>query len=406
MANTSRRSQELPVSATRKLTPYALKAKEEGVKVYHLNIGDPDVKTPEVLIDVLHKWEINPIRYANSVGEKVFLDAMVEYYSRLGYKIESKDLIATIGGTEALSFILFSICDQGDEVIVFEPFYSAYSTIASMLNIKLIPIETDISNGFHLPKRAEIEKVITSKTKAILYCSPNNPTGAAFSHDEIGMLVDIAKDKNLYLVADEVYREYIFSGVDHVSLFEFFSVIPDQAIIADSLSKRYSLCGARLGIITTLNKDIISSCTKLAQGRLSGGFIDQIMASKMNEVTKEYTIQVQKEYEARRDLLFEELNAIPGVMTPKSEGAFYAMVKLPVENAEDFSIWLLENFRKDNETVMLAPGVGFYAEPDKGLDEVRIAYVLNQEDLRKSIEIIREGLEAYGSSKSKIQNPK
>jgi aspartate aminotransferase len=399
-AKISSRLSSLPVSSVRKLTPYAVDAKKSGIKILHLNIGDPDIKTPEVMIDVLRNWSINPIRYAQSNGEPHFIKAMLSYYARLGFTdLSEKEIIATVGGSEAVNLAFYSVCAPGEEILVFEPFYSNYASCAHYTGINLVAVPAGRETNFHLPSKEEIEKKITDKTKAILYCSPGNPTGAVFSKEEVELLVEIAKEHNLFLISDEVYREYIFEG-EHTSLLSYINEIPGNAILLDSLSKRYSLCGARLGVIVSKNEDLIKGIVKLAQTRLSGGLIDQEMASKMGEVPDSYIDGVREEYKKRRDVLYEGLTAIEGVEMSVPEGAFYTMVTLPAPDAEDFAIFLLKEFRIDNETVMVAPGQGFYSTPEVGKSQVRIAYVLNTEDLKRAINIIKLGLEQYRKIKA------
>jgi aspartate aminotransferase len=351
------------------------------------------------MIDVLKNWTINPIRYAQSNGEPHFIKAMLAYYAKLGFSdLAEKEIIATVGGSEAVNLSFYAVASPGEEILVFEPYYSNYASCAHYAGINLVAVPAGVETNFHLPSKEEIVKKITPKTKAILYCSPGNPTGAVFSKEEVELLVEIAKEHNLFLISDEVYREYIFEG-EHASLLSYINEIPDKAILLDSLSKRYSLCGARLGVIISKNEDLIKGIIKLAQARLSGGLIDQEMASRMNEVPDSYIEEVREEYKKRRDVLYEGLTSIEGVKMSVPEGAFYTMVTLPVEKAEDFAIFLLKEFRVDNETVMLAPGAGFYATPGVGVDQVRIAYVLNTDDLKRAINIIRLGLEEYKKSK-------
>jgi aspartate aminotransferase len=386
----------VPASPIRKLVPYANEAKKQGVKVYHLNIGDPDVETPEVMMNVLRNWHDNPIRYGQSQGEPVFLKALKTYYHGLGYSfIDVPDIQVTSGGSEAISLALFATCEPGDEVLVFEPLYTNYNTYAVVNGVKLVPVRTRAEDGFHLPKQKEIEKKITKKTKAILYCSPNNPTGTVFTPSEVEGLVALAKKHNLFLLADEVYREYVYDGKKQTSLLTYMHKIPKQAILLDSMSKRYSLCGVRLGALISLNEKIMAGVLRIAQGRLSAGFVDQAIAAKLTEVPQSYLESVNKEYEKRRDVLHEGLKKIPGVVIPKPEGAFYAIVGLPVDDAEDFCRWLLTDFRDNNETVMLAPAAGFYATPGLGKNEVRIAYVLNVQKLTRCIELIAKALKIY-----------
>lgn len=397
----SKRGKELPVSAVRRLTPYAQAAKEQGVKLYHLNIGDPDIETPQVLLDVLKHWKKHTIAYAQSSGDTSFINALVTYYNKVSKnKIVEKNIISTVGGSEAISMTLYAITDPGDEILLFEPYYSNYSAFAAISGVHISAIPTSIDDGFHLPPAAEIEKYITPKTKALMYCSPGNPTGTVYTKDEVERLVAIAKKYNLYLISDEVYREYVFDGKKSVSLLNYFEEITDNAIIVDSLSKRYSLCGARLGAVVTYNEKVIAAVNKLAQARLSAGLIDQVMAAKINEVPKTYMQNVLIEYQNRRDFLYDSLMAIPSIYLAKPEGAFYTMVSLPVKNAEDFCIYLLNTFRSNNETVMLAPGNGFYSTKGKGENEVRIAYVLNRKDLGVSISILKQALTKYNQRKS------
>jgi aspartate aminotransferase len=395
-AQVSQRLTSLPVSATRKLTPFALEAKKSGVKVLHLNTGDPDIKTPEVMINALRNWSINPIRYAQSSGEPHFIKALLSYYSKIGFpEISETEIIATVGGSEAVNLSFYSVASPGEEILTFEPFYSNYASVAHFMGgLKIVTVPAGKETNYHLPSREVIESKISEKTRAILYCSPGNPTGAVFSKEEVELLVSIAKDHNLFLISDEVYREYIFEG-EHTSLLSYMDEIPENAILLDSLSKRYSLCGARLGVIISKNTELIKGITKLTQVRLSGGLIDQEMASHLTEVPDSYIEDVKTEYKKRRDVLYEGLTAIDGVEMSIPEGAFYSMITLPVENAEDFSIFLLNKFRIDNETVMLAPGAGFYATEGVGKNQVRIAYVLNTDDLKRAINIIKLGLEAY-----------
>lgn len=393
----SNRLGTMPVSAVRKLAPYAVETKKQGVKVYHLNIGDPDVKTPDVMINALRDWDMNPIRYAQSPGEPEFIQSLQTYYHGLGHNfLQTKDIIVTVGGSEGIVMALFAVANPGDEVLVFEPFYSNYAACAAFAGVNFVAVPTSIDEGFHLPSRELILSKITDKTRAILYCSPGNPTGTVYTKEEVELLVSIAKEKNLFLISDEVYREYIFTDQPHTSLLSYMQDIPEHAIMLDSLSKRYSLCGARLGVICSLNEDIMKGVMKIAQSRLSGGIIDQVVGAKLTEVPQSYIDDVQKEYKKRRDVLYEGLSAIPGVSLAMPEGAFYTMVSLPVENAEDFAIWMLKEYRSaENATVMVAPGAGFYATTGVGMNQVRIAYVLNCDDLKKCIAILKDALEMY-----------
>jgi len=392
----SNRLLKVPASPIRKLVPYAQETKRQGVKVLHLNIGDPDIKTPKVMVDVLKGWSENPIPYGQSQGELKFLDSLVFYYDKIGYSfIDEKDILVTTGGSEAISMAFFATCEVGDEVIVFEPFYTNYNSYAAVTNIKLVPVRTYGENGFHLPKRRLIEEKITKKTKAILICNPSNPTGTVYTRQEMDMLTDLAKKYNLFLISDEVYREFVYDGKKQVSILEYMKKLPKQTILLDSLSKRYSLCGARLGMMVSLNEEVIAGALRIAQGRLSSGYVDQRIAEKLTEVPDSYFKEVHREYQKRRDVLFHGLKKIPGVFLEKPEGAFYTIVKLPVTDSENFCQWLLTKFRHNNTTVMLAPAAGFYATPGLGANEVRIAYVINTRDLEKAIEILEQALVEY-----------
>jgi aspartate aminotransferase len=405
MMKLSLRLDVVPASPIRKLVPLAVKAKREGVRVYHLNIGDPDIKTPEVMIDVLHRWKINPIGYGQSQGEPVFLEALRTYYHRSGFRfIESAHLQATSGGSEAISMAMFAVCDPGDEILTFEPLYTNYNSYAAITGVTLTAIATTIKTGFHLPPQKDIEKRISKKTKAILFCNPNNPTGTVYRKEEVDMLVSLAKKYGLYLLSDEVYREYTYDGKQHVSLLSYMQAIPEHAIVLDSMSKRYSLCGVRLGALVSLNADIMAGVLRIAQGRLSAGLVDQYIAAELTAVPDSYFRDTHREYEKRRDVLYEGLKKIHGVIIPKPEGAFYAIVGLPVADSERFCQWLLTDFRDSSassgqaETLMLAPASGFYATKGKGKNEVRIAYVLNTKDLKRCIDLLRTALKVYNTT--------
>ncbi len=393
----SLRAQNFPQSPIRKLVSLAEQAKKEGITVYHLNIGDPDIETPTVMLKALHNWNRNPIAYAHSKGIPGFLEALKSYYHTLNYRFIGVDhLQVTLGGSEALAFALFATTQgAGDEVLVFEPFYANFAAIAAFSGVKLVAVRTRAENGFRLPERREVEKKISKKTKAILYCNPNNPTGTLYTKSEIEMLIDICKKRGLFLLADEVYREFVYEGKKQVSLLEYMQDIPQNAVVIDSLSKRYSLCGARLGVVVSLNRQLMFATLKLAQARLSAGLIDQIMASELTKVPQKYLQSVNQEYQKRRDLVFKKLKQIPGVIIKKPEGAFYMMVSLPVKNSEDFCQWLLTDFRDKGETVMLAPAAGFYLTPGLGENEVRLAYVISRPKLKRAIELLQIALTRY-----------
>jgi len=391
----SKRLEDLPVSAIRKLTPFATQARKQGVTVLGLNIGDPDIKTPEVMIDVLKNWQQNPIGYAPAQGREDFLESLQKYYVKIGFNFDQSEIIATVGGSEALAFAFFATCEWGDEALVFEPFYSNYAVLAALTGVKLKAVPTSIAEGFHLPSTEEIEKYISPKTRAVLFSNPCNPTGTVYTQAEIERLVTLAKKHHLFLMSDEVYREFLFVDRKHVSIASYFDEIPDQAILLDSLSKRYSLCGARLGLLVTKNKEILAGVMKIAMSRLSGGLIDQAVGAALSQVPEEYFEEVHTEYKKRRDILFSGLKKIPGVTISEPEGAFYVMVGLPVTGSEDFCKWLLTDFRVDNTTVMMAPGPGFYVTEGKGRQEARIAYVLEEKKLRQAIAILEKALQQY-----------
>lgn len=394
---------ELPVSSVRRLIPYANKAKDDGVTVYHLNIGEPDIKSPSVMIEALKNWNINPIAYAPSGGTKDYLNALKWYYQKLGHTyISTKDILGTTAGSEAINMAMFATCNPGDEIIVFEPFYSSYATSAKLWGITLVPVETMLENGFHLPSRLAIERKIGPKTKAILYSSPCNPTGVVYRTAEVAMLLDISRQYNLFLISDEVYREYTFTDEPATSLLSYMRDLPEQAIVLDSLSKRYSICGARLGCLVSLNQDILAGALKFAMSRLSGGLVDQYIGAQLTEVPDSYIENIRKEYKARRDVVFEGLQSIGGIRVSQPEGAFYIFAELPVENAQDFCIWLLEKYRDNGETVMLAPGVGFYATRGKGENTVRIAYVLEIPKLKRALEMLKGALHQYCHSRPDV----
>lgn len=398
LASVSKRLASVPASPIRKLVPFAEAAKKEGVKVYHFNIGDPDVLTPDAMIDVLHSWQRNPVGYANSHGEAPLLDSLKKYYHGLGATfLETENIQVTMGGSEAISWAMFATCEAGDEIIVFEPFYTNYNSYAIVHGVTLVPVLTTAQTGFHLPLLDAIEKKITRKTKAILICTPSNPTGTVYTKEEMEMLVVLAKKHGLFLMSDEVYREYAYDGRKQTSLLSYMQEIPNQAIVLDSLSKRYSACGIRIGALVSLNTDVMSGVLRIGQGRLSAGLVDQAMAAELIRVPDTYIQGLHDEFEKRRDVLYEGMRQIPGIVIPKPEGAFYTIVGLPVDDAEHFCQWLLTDFRDNNETLMLAPAAGFYATPGKGKNEVRIAYVLNTAAISRCIDILKKALTVYNT---------
>lgn len=394
--NLSNIAQQIPASPIRKLVVFAEAAKKKGTKVYHLNIGDPDIKTPDVMINALSSWGKNPISYSNSQGEKSLLESLQWYYQKIGLNdITEKNIQVTLGGSEGLMWAFLTVCNPGDEILTFEPLYANYISYAVMTQAKLVPILTTIDTGFHLPNRQAIESKITPKTKAILICNPSNPTGTVYTPEEMELLLDIAKKNNLFILSDEVYREFVYGGKKTQSFLTYADQYREGIIVVDSLSKRYSLCGARIGALVSYNEALMDSFLKYGQARLSAGFIDQNMAAELKNVPDQYFSDVVSEYEARRNTLVEGLRSIPGVVCPNPEGAFYIIAKLPVDNAEAFAKYLLTDFTDNNETVMVAPAQGFYHTPQSGMDEIRIAYVLNQTDLKRSVEILRGALTAY-----------
>jgi aspartate aminotransferase len=391
----SNRLDQVPASPIRKLVPLALSAKAAGKTVYHLNIGDPDIKTPDVLIDQIRRFESNPVGYAHSQGDAEFIHALLQYYHGLGFSFLTAEMIqVTLGGSEALAMVMFGLCEAGDEILVPEPFFTGYASLAPIYGVTLVPIPLTIDTGFHLPHRREIEALITEKTKAILFCSPNNPTGTVFDRQEIELLVTLAKDRQLFLIADEVYREFVFDGREQISLLEYMNQIPEQAVVLDSLSKRYSVPGFRLGMVVSQNQSLMAGILRMAMGRLSAGMIEQKAAGVLHRIGTEQLLAVRDIYQRRRDVVFDALSQVEGVTIQRPEGAFYAVVGLPHE-AEAFCSWLLTDFDDNQETVMLAPMPGFYATPGKGSHEVRIAYVLEVPKLQRSMEILVKAIKAY-----------
>ena len=384
----------MPESPIRKLVPYAEKAKKEGKKVYHLNIGQPDIETPQVALDAVKNFSSQVVEYSHSAGFESYRKGLASYYQSLGMDVNFDELMVTTGGSEALLFALNSCLDSGDEVIIPEPFYANYNGFSTSAGITVKPISTSINNGFALPPIDEFEKLITSKTKAILICNPGNPTGYLYSKDELETLRDIVKKHDLFLFADEVYREFCYDGNKHLSILNLDG-LEDNAVVIDSTSKRYSMCGIRVGCIVSKNKEVISTALKFAQARLSPPTFGQVAGEAALSTPKSYFDDVINEYVSRRDLLVDGLNKIEGVICPKPKGAFYAIAELPVDNAEKFAQWLLEEFDFNNETLMVAPAAGFYSTKGEGYNQVRIAYVLNQESLQNAINCLEEALKLY-----------
>ena len=385
----------MPESPIRKLVPYSEKAKKRGIKVYHLNIGQPDIKTPEVALNAVKNVDIKVLEYSHSAGFESYRTKLSNYYKNHGLPIDVADIIITTGGSEALLFAMGSTMDSGDEIIIPEPFYANYNGFSTASGVTVVPVISTIDDGFALPPISAFEKLITSKTKAILICNPGNPTGYLYSESEILQLAEIAKKHDLFLIADEVYREFVYDKNEkHFSVMNIPG-LEEHAIMIDSVSKRYSMCGARIGCIVSKNKEVMSTAMKFAQARLSPPTFAQIASEAALDTPQSYFDEVIEEYKDRRDVLIEELNKIEGVKVATPKGAFYCIAKLPVKNADDFAQWLLESYDYNGETVMVAPAAGFYSTPNVGLDEVRIAYVLKREDLIKSVQILKEALKVY-----------
>ena len=383
--------QESPV---RKLVPIATRIKKEGKKVYHLNIGQPDIETPKVFMEAIQNMDTKIIAYSFSQGEPTLLKAISDYYKRSAINIEPEDILVTNGGSEALINTCIVCCDEGDEVLVPEPFYTNYNGFTKGVNVNVVPITTKAENGFHLPNKEEIVKSITPKTKAIMFSNPGNPTGCIYNREELEMLAEIAVEHNLWIISDEVYRGFAYDGLEAIS-FGNIEGVEDRVILVDSVSKRYSACGARIGCVASKNQEFIKEYLKLCQSRLCVPTLEQIGAAALYELPDSYVEEMKNVYDKRRNIVFNTLKDIDGVVCEKPTGAFYVIAKLPVENAEEFVIWMLEEFDLNGETAMLAPAEGFYATDGLGIDEVRIAYILNEEDLAKAMNILKEGLKAY-----------
>ena len=384
----------MPASPIRKLVPYAEKAKTQGTTVYHLNIGQPDIETPEVALNAVKNLDRKVIEYSHSAGFESYRNALSAYYVKNGIRVSPEDIIITTGGSEALIFGFMTTCNPGDEVIIPEPFYANYNGFAVTAGINVVPVTATIESGFALPPITEIEKKITSKTKGIVICNPGNPTGYLYSKEELEQLRDLVKKHDLFLFADEVYREFCYDGAVPFSVMNLEG-IENNVIMIDSVSKRYSMCGARIGALISKNKEVMAAALKFGQARLSPPTIDQIAAEAALKTPQSYFDNVVREYVQRRNIMIQGLNSIPGVFCPNPSGAFYCVAKFPVDDAEKFCQWLLEDFSYEGQTVMMAPANGFYATNGAGLQEARIAYVLNQEDLKKAVICLEKALEVY-----------
>lgn len=394
MPKISRKGINMPESPIRKLVPYAEEAHKQGKIVYYLNIGQPDIKTPTIALDAVKVHSLDILAYSRSEGSEDYRRKIAKYYERNSIHVTHNDIIVTTGGSEALLFAFGSIMDEDDEIIIPEPFYANYNGFSTASGVNVVPVISKIEDNFALPPIEEFEKLITPKTKAILICNPGNPTGYLYSKEEIKKLASIVKKHDLFLIADEVYREFVYDGISHYSILQEPG-LENHAIVIDSVSKRYSMCGARIGYLVSKNKEVIKTALKFAQARLSPPTLAQIASEAALETPQSYFDDVIEEYVKRRNILIEELEKIPGVKVAKPNGAFYCIAELPVKNSDDFARWLLESFDYENNTIMVAPAAGFYSTPGVGKNQIRIAYVLNEESLRIAVKILAEALKAY-----------
>lgn len=396
----SERITTMQSSPIRKLAHIASSAKAKGIKIYHLNIGQPDIKTPKVFFEAVKNFNNEVLEYAVSPGLPELISSLQQYYTTYNMDFESDEILVTNGGSDALLFALMATCDPKDNILVPEPFYSNYNGFSQSINVNITPITTKAEEGFHLPSKEKIQSLITSKTKAILISNPGNPTGTVYTKKELYMISEIAKENDLWIISDEVYREFVYDGLEYTS-FGNIKEVEDRVIIIDSVSKRYSACGARIGSIASKDKTLIAEILKLCQGRLCVSTLDQVGSVELYNTPSSYFTEVNNEYKNRRDVLYNELIKVKGVICKKPAGAFYIVAKLPIENAEDFVIWMLTDFNKDGETVMACPAEDFYATPGLGRDEIILAYVLKEDDLHKAAIILKEGLEKYLELKNK-----
>ena len=394
MPSVSNKGLTMPQSPIRKLVPFAENAKKKGVKVIHLNIGQPDIKTPQQALDAVKNNNINVLEYSRTEGSEEFRNKIAGYYLKNSIPVSASDIIVTTGGSEALSFAMNTIADTNDEIIIPEPFYANYNGFATACGVKVVPVVSKIEDNFALPPIEDFEKLITSRTKAILICNPGNPTGYLYSREEIQKLATLVKKHNIFLVADEVYREFTYDDKVHTSILKEDG-LDDHAIIIDSVSKRYSMCGARIGFLVSKNKEFIATALKFAQARLSPPTYAQIASEAALDTPDSYFEEVKVEYVARRNILIAELEKIEGIKIARPQGAFYCIAELPIKDADHFAQWLLEDFRVDNETVMVAPAAGFYATEGLGKNQIRIAYVLDQDSLKRAVHILGEALKSY-----------
>lgn len=394
MPDISSKGKMVPASPIRKLVPYAEAAKKEGKTVYHLNIGQPDIKTPEVAINRIKNIDREVIEYSNSEGFESYREGLASYYQGVGIDVVKENVLVTTGGSEALIFGMLSCLNPGDEIIIPEPFYANYNSFAVTAGVKVVPVTAVIENGFALPPVSDFEALITPNTKAILICNPGNPTGSLYKREELEQLRELVIKNDFWLFADEVYREFCYDGEEHVSVMNLQG-IEQNVILVDSVSKRYSMCGARVGALVSKNTEVLQTALKFAQARLSPPTLGQLAGEAALETPDSYFEEVKADYVQRRDVLVEGLNNIPGVVCPKPSGAFYCIAELPVDSAEEFCQWMLESFSFENQTVMMAPAAGFYASPQTGLRQVRIAYVLHDGALRAAVRCLSEALKVY-----------
>lgn len=398
MPKISKKGMSMPASPIRKLVPFAENAKKRGIKVFHLNIGQPDIETPEIALRAIRNFDQKVVEYSHSAGILSYRKKLVEYYKRYNIQLTPDDIIIGAGGSEAILFAMNSCMDPGDEIIIPEPFYANYNGFAINAGIKVVPIPSSIEDGFALPPISEFEKAISPKTKAIIICNPNNPTGYLYSQDELERLKEIVLKYDLFLFADEVYREFCYDGKEHFSVMHF-SGLDEHVVLIDSVSKRYSACGIRIGAMISKNRELMATALKFAQARLSPPTFGQVAAEAAIETPDSYFENVLKEYLSRRNVVVESINKMPGAFCPNPSGAFYVVARLPIDNSDKFCQWLLEDFNYQGQTVMLAPATGFYATPGKGLDEVRISYVLKVEDLKGAMKCLEEALKVYPGKK-------
>jgi aspartate aminotransferase len=398
MPNISKRGQLMPASPIRKLVPFAEAAKKKGIRVYHLNIGQPDIVTPPAMLEAVKNSDFTILEYSHSAGNESYRQKLTQYYASVGIEVTAQEIIITTGGSEAIQFGMLACLDAGDEVIIPEPFYANYNGFAVAAGVTVIPVTSYIEDGFALPPISELEKKITPRTKAIIICNPNNPTGYLYTAAEMDQLKELVLKYNLFLFSDEAYREFCYEG-KHISAMHLKGV-EEQVILMDTISKRYSACGARIGALITKNKSVLEAVMKLAQARLSPPSFAQIAAEAAIDLPADYFHETQEEYRSRRDLIVARLNAIPGVFCPNPGGAFYAIARLPINDSDQFCQWLLEDFAFEGKTIMLAPATGFYGTPGLGKDEVRLAYVLNKADINAAMDCLEKALAIYPGRKS------